>query len=228
MQLYNANISPNCLRVRAVIHELDADVDIVDVELHEGGNRTPEFLTRNPNAKVPVLVDGEFVLWESCAISAYLASRDPRRRLYPSDDRARAIIDQWSYWQAIHLGPSSQRLTFERVLKKRLGLGEPDEELIAAELKKTMQLLGVLDECLTGRRWVADDLSIADFAIASTLTMRREAGLLLDELKQVRHWLERLETRNSWRMAMQPIVDAVNRERERERENALIRQVTRE
>lgn len=205
MQLYNANFSPNCLRVRAVIHELALDVEIIDVDVHGGGNRTPEFLQKNPNAKVPVLVDGNFTLWESRAINAYLASLDPKRRLYPQDLRARAIIDQWSYWQAIHLGPSSQRLTFERVLRKRLGLGEPNEELIATEMKETTKLLGVLDESLAGRRWVAGELSIADYAIASTLTLRAEAGIPLEELGHVRGWLDRIESRDAWKQAMRPV-----------------------
>jgi glutathione S-transferase len=211
MQLYNANFSPNCLRVRAVIHELGLPVEITDVDVHGGGNRTPEFLKHNPNAKVPVLVDGDFTLWESRAINAYLAGLDPERRLYPEDAKARAIVDQWSYWQAIHLGPSSQRLTFERVLKKRFGRGEPNEELIATEMKETTKLLGVLDECLTGQRWVAGELSIADFALASTLTMRAEAGITLEELGNVRGWLDRLESREAWKEAMRPIVEAARR-----------------
>ena len=64
MKLYNMNLSPNCLRIRAVANELGIDLDIVDIDLRAGENRTEEFLTLNPNAKVPVLVDEDFVLWE--------------------------------------------------------------------------------------------------------------------------------------------------------------------
>ena len=64
-------------------------------------------LPYNPNTKVPVLVDGDFVLWESRAIIAYLATGP--RRLYPADPSGAPIVDQWSYWQAIHLGPAMQR-----------------------------------------------------------------------------------------------------------------------
>ncbi len=65
MKLYNANFSPNALRVRAVAHELGVDLEIVQVDIRAGDNRAAEFLARNPNAKVPVLEDGNFVLWES-------------------------------------------------------------------------------------------------------------------------------------------------------------------
>lgn len=209
MQLYNANFSPNCLRVRAVAHELGIALDIVEVNVFGGDNTKPEYLARNPNAKVPVLVDGDFTLWESRAINAYLASLDPERRLYPKELKARAIVDQWSYWQAIHLGPSSQKVSFERVLKKRFGRGEPNEEVVATELKETMKLLGVLDRNLADREWVAGALSVADFAIASTLQMRKEAQIELDELPNAARWIERLEARDSWKRAIQPVLDSM-------------------
>src|SRR4029078_6875036 len=105
--------------MRAVINELGTAVEVIDVDLRSGGNRTKEFLALNPNGKVPVLVDGDFVLWESRAINAYLAATKPEHGLYPADHRKRAIVDQWSYWQAVHFGPAVQRVAFERLLKSR-------------------------------------------------------------------------------------------------------------
>jgi glutathione S-transferase len=205
MKLYNANFSPNCLRVRAVIFELDADVEIVEVDVFGGGTKTPEYLAINPNGKVPAFVDGDLCLFESRAINAYLASLDPAHRLYPSDLKKRAVVDQWSYWQAIHLGPSSQRLTFEKVLKEKFGRGKPDENLIATEAKETAKLLGVLEHALAGRDWIAGDLSIADFALASTLTRRRQAGIELDPFPSAAAWIERLESRDAWQRAIAPM-----------------------
>lgn len=205
MRLYNANFSPNCLRVRAVIFEIDADVEIVDVDVFKGETKTPEYLAVNPNGKVPAFVDGDLSLFESRAINAYLASLDPSRRLYPEDLKRRAIVDQWSYWQAVHLGPSSQRLSFEKVLKERFGRGKPDEDLVAAEMKETTKLLGVLDAALSRNDWVARDLSVADFALASTFTLRKEAGIELGEFANVAAWIDRLESRDSWRKAVEPM-----------------------
>jgi glutathione S-transferase len=205
MKLYNANFSPNCLRVRAVIFELDADVEIVEVDVFGGDTKKAEYLAINPNGKVPAFVDGDLFLFESRAINAYLASLDPKRRLYPKDLRKRAIVDQWSYWQAIHLGPSSQRLTFEKVLKERFGLGEPDAKLIATESKETDKLLGVFEQGLDGREWIAGDLSISDFALASTFTRRQQAGIDLSPFPNVSAWIDRLEARDSWRRAIAPV-----------------------
>jgi glutathione S-transferase len=205
MKLYNANFSPNCLRVRAVIFELDADVEIVDVDVFGGGTQTPEYLAINPNGKVPAFTDGDLHLFESRAINAYLASLDPDHRLYPTDLKKRAIVDQWSYWQAIHLGPASQKLSFEKVLKERFGRGKPDENVVAAETKETMRLLGVFDRGLEGRDWIAGDLSIADFALASTFTLREEAGIDLGKFANVAPWIDRLESRASWVKATAPM-----------------------
>jgi hypothetical protein len=85
MRLYNGNFSPNALRVRAVIYELGVDIEKIEVDVRSGGNRTPEFLKLNPNGKVPVLVDGDLIIWESRAINACLASKYPERGLYPAD-----------------------------------------------------------------------------------------------------------------------------------------------
>ena len=205
MKLFNANFSPNCLRVRAVIFELGADVEIVDVNVFGGGTTTPEYLAINPNGKVPAFVDGDLKLFESRAINAYLASLDPRRRLYPEDLRKRAMVDQWSYWQAIQFGPSSQKLAFEKVFKEKFGRGKPDEQVVAAETKETTKLLGVFNTGLTGREWIAGDLSIADFALGSTLTQRKAAGIDLQPFANVGAWIARLESRESWQKAVRPM-----------------------
>ena len=205
MKLYNANLSPNALRVRAVAAELGLDLEIVDIDLRNGGNRKPEFLTLNPNGKVPVLVDDDLVLWESRAINGYLASLKPERNLYPSEARKRAVVDQWSYWSAIHLGPAMQRVVFERMLKPRFGMGEPDENAIQAQLKEIAQFMPVLDAGLADRQWVAGDLSIADFAVASTFVYRKPASISLKEYANVDAWISRMEARPSWQAATAPL-----------------------
>lgn len=205
MKLYNANLSPNALRVRAVIFELGMDVEIIDVDLRNGGNRTPEFLALNPNGKVPVLVDGDFVLWESRAITGYLAGLKPEAGLYSDDPKKRALIDQWSHWGAIHYGPAIQRITFERMLKPMFGMGEPDEAAIEPQLKELAQFLPVLDGALKGRDWIAGDLSIADFAIATTLVYRKPARISLADAPNVAAWMARMEARPSWQKAIAPL-----------------------
>lgn len=205
MRLYNANFSPNALRVRAVANELGIDLEIVEVDIRKGDNRSDDFLARNPNAKVPVLEDGDFVLWESRAICAYLAAQKPEAGLYPADPKARAIVDQWAWWQAIHLGPAMQKLSFEVVLKERFGMGDPDPAVVEAERKATDQFLAVLESELEGRDWIAGGLSLADFYLATTFMYREPAGISLASLPNVAGWIERLEARESWQKAVAPL-----------------------
>ncbi len=206
MKLYNANLSPNALRVRAVANELGIDLEIVEVDLRKGEHKAELYLAMNPNGKVPVLVDGDFVLWESRAIDAYLASLKPESGLYPDDLKKRAVVDQWSYWQAVHLGPAMQRVAFERVMKSKFGMGEPDENAIASQLKDIDQFLPILDKNLADKEWVAGDLSIADFAVGSTFMYRVPSRISLAETPHVAAWIGRLEARPSWQSAVAPLL----------------------
>ncbi len=205
MKLYNANFSPNALRVRAVALELGIDLEIIEVDLRGGENRSDDFVAMNPNAKIPVLKDGDLVVWESRAINSYFASKKPERGLYPDDAKARALVDQWSYWQTIHLGPAMQKLSFERFLKSKFGMGDPDKSVIDAELKNVDQFLAVLEIGLKGKDWIAGELSVADFALASTFMYRIQADISLDDLPNVANWIERLESRKSWQDAFAPV-----------------------
>lgn len=82
MKFYNADFSPNCLRVRAVAAELGIELEIVDVDLRKGAPDAMKAL--NANGKVPVLDDNGFGLWESRAINAYLAVKTPRNAFTPT------------------------------------------------------------------------------------------------------------------------------------------------
>lgn len=205
MKLYNAGLSPNALRVRAVANELGTPLELIDVDLRDAEAKVRALLKVNPNTKVPVLVDGDFVLWESRAITAYLAGLKPEAGLYPADLRARAIVDQWSYWGAIHLGSALQRISFERFIKPRFGMGDPDEAAIAPSLREASQFLSVLEASLDGKDWIAGPLSIADFAIATTLTYRSVADVPVADCPRVLAWVERIEARPSWQAAVAPV-----------------------
>ena len=205
MKLYNANFSPNALRVRAVANELGIDLEIIEVDVMGGENKNSDFLALNPNAKIPVLKDGDFVIWESRAINSYLASKKPEHGLYPDDPKARATVDQWLYWQTIHLGPAMQKLSFERFLKSKFGMGDPDQSVIDAEVKNVDQFLAVLELGLEGKDWIAGKLSLADFALATTFMYRKQSDISLDDLPNVASWIERLESRKSWQDAFAPL-----------------------
>lgn len=203
MKLYNVDLSPNCQRVRAVINELGLTVDIVDVKMMTKEPKPEGFVEANPNAKVPAFVDDDgFQLFESRAINAYLASKRPERDLYPSDPKRRALVDQWSYWHAIHVGPAMQAIAFERVLKVMFKMGAPDEAVVAEKQKELDRFLPILDEALKNKQWIADKLSIADFALASTFRLREPSKLSLASYPNLTAWLGRVEALPSWQKSL--------------------------
>lgn len=204
MKLYNAALSPNALRVRAVAQELGITLDLVEIDMRGGSHKTPEYLEMNPMGKVPVLKDGDFALWESRAIIGYLASLRPEAGLYPDDPKRRAIVDQWSYWQAVHLSPVVQKIVFEMMVKPMLGLGDPDPGAVRREGEEAGELLAVLDAALDGRDWIAGALSLADFTLASTLVYAGRVGIPLDRVPNVAAWMTRIEARPSWQAAVAP------------------------
>jgi len=80
----------------------------------------------NPNKRIPAIEDEGFILWESNAITQYLASRKPEAGLLPLDERARALVNQWQFWDISSWDPACATIVFERLVKKMLGMGEPD------------------------------------------------------------------------------------------------------
>ncbi|MBX3231871.1 MAG: glutathione S-transferase family protein [Labilithrix sp.] len=203
MKLYDADPSPNCFRVRTVIHELGLEVELVAVDLSSKAPKPAGLLDASPSGKVPAFVDDDgFALFESRAINTYLASKRPARGLYPDDPKRRAIVDQWSYWQAIHLGPAMQAVAFERVFKPKFGLGTADEALVVAKLAEVERLLPILERGLEGKEWLAGALTLADFAVASTFPLRAPAGISLAKVPNVEAWIARVEALPSWKRAL--------------------------
>ncbi len=90
----------------------------------------------------------------------FARAKRPDKNLYPADLKQRALVDQWSYWQAIHLGPPMQAVAFERVSKQAFKMGEGVEEIAVAKLKETEGFLPVLEKALAGNDWLVGTLSL--------------------------------------------------------------------
>jgi glutathione S-transferase len=201
VKLYDFAFSPNCRKVRAVAYELGIDLQPVHVDLLNAGQRSPAHLALNPNGRVPVLVDQDFVLWESTAIIRYLSAKTGGV-LLPTTPQGQAEVDRWLAWQLAHLGPALSKVAFERVVKKLTGQGVPDAAAIAAGSADFAKLSAVLNDALLGREYLAGALSLADFALASHYSLAAMCGLDLAPHTQVSAWLERMLSRDSMRRAL--------------------------
>lgn len=133
---------------------------------------TPEFIALNPNAQVPVLCDGDFVLWESNTICRYLAARAGRHDLLPEEPRARALVEQWMDWQATDLN-SAWRYAFMARVRQH-----PDFTDAGADARSVAQwnrLMALLDRHLakTAAFVVGERFTLADVVLALSINRWR-------------------------------------------------------
>ncbi|HEX5509727.1 MAG TPA: glutathione S-transferase family protein [Pseudolabrys sp.] len=200
MKLYGFPLSPNTWKVRAVAAYLHVPLELEFVDLAKGASHTPDYLALNPTGRTPTLVDGDFILWESNAIVQYIAGKKPNR-LWPDDVRARADISRWLCWQLAHFeAEACQPLTFQRLVKKLVNLGPPDEAIVAKATEAFKRDAAVVDSHLAKRSYlVGNDVTLADFAVAASLIYSKEAELPLAPYANVRAWFERVFALQAWR-----------------------------
>ncbi|MCA9594526.1 MAG: glutathione S-transferase family protein [Myxococcales bacterium] len=199
MKLYHHPLSPNARRALLVIAHLGLDVEEHVVKLSEGETRKPEFLKLNPNGKVPVLVDGDFVLTESRVIEQYLASKKPESGLWPKEGRDRFDVNRWAMWDASHFSPALGTIAFEKLIKPMVGGGDPNEGKIRDAEASFAQFAKVLDGHLQGRDWlVGDCITVADFTVAASLTYAGPCGVSLDPYPNLKSWMGRISELPAW------------------------------
>ncbi|WP_179404381.1 glutathione S-transferase family protein [Burkholderia guangdongensis] len=126
---------------------------------------TPEFLALNPNALIPVIQDGDFVLWESNTIIRYLANRHGGESLYPADPQSRARVDQWIDWQSAELNPSWV-YAFLGLVRQSPAHGDPAE--IERSIKSWTARMTTLNGQIeaTGAFVAGKQFSLADIPVA--------------------------------------------------------------
>jgi GST-like protein len=195
LQLYSIN-SPNGVKVSIMLEEIGLPYEPHLVLIGENESWTPEFLSLNPNGKIPAIIDPDgpdgkpLALFESGAILVYLA--DKTGMLLPDGARRYETL-QWVFWQVGHVGPFFGQVGF---FHKFAGSKWEDKRPLQRFVDESKRLLGVLDQRLDGREWVMDDYSIADIVLlgwARNLIGFYDARELVefDELANVPAWLDR-------------------------------------
>ena len=203
MKLYYSPLSSNSFKVRVAAALLEIHLDLHNVELPKGEQRKPEYLAINAMGKVPVLVDGDWVLPESAAIMIYLAESKPGNTLYPAELQARAQVNRWLFWAANHWAPAIGALAFEKILKPRFFNGEPDPVQIKRQEDLIQGFAKVLNEHLAKRQWVAgDSLTLADIAIAAAFASPLQ--LPIQSWPQIGAWCARIQALPAWQANLPP------------------------
>ena len=202
MRLYYCDILSS-YRACAVARHLKAPVTYTYLDFAKGDNKTPDYLAINPNGKVPTLVNGSTVLWESDAILCYLSDAMDAG-LWPHDDRQIDIL-RWFSWNLQHFARAGGALYFEHIVKKRFDIGAPDPAAVDQALGEFRRYAAVLDDHLAGKKWlVGDSLTVADFSVAMMLPFAEGAKLPLDGFRAIRRWNDRLNEIESWREPYPP------------------------
>lgn len=201
----------NSMKPLYVLEALGVDYEYCFVDLGKGENRTEAFRKMNPVGKVPVLEhDGEF-LFESGAMSRYVADVE-NSPLYPADKLQRARVDQWMTFFTCHPGRWLTEIFFEQVVKPKAGLGETDAARCEMAAKLAHQQFELLEQWFQGTAWLANDaMSIADPFALAYMDQVQPIGFSLDDFPRIRSWVERLEALESTaraRAQVQPYVEA--------------------
>jgi glutathione S-transferase len=205
MKLYGFPLSPNTWKVRALAAHIGVPLELSIVDMKNGQHRSPDYLALNPTGRVPVLVDGDFALWESVAIMQYIASKKPNP-LWPDDVRARADITRWQSWQVAHWGKEAcEPLLYERFIKKTFNLGPMDQARVAAGTEAFNREAAMLDAHLAKQPFVAaSGLSLADFSIAAALIYATQGEFPLAPYAHVRAWFDRVFALPAWKETAPP------------------------
>jgi glutathione S-transferase len=186
LRIWGRISSINVRKVVLTAQLLELPFERVDAGRNFGVTRTADYLARNPNALVPTLEDGDFVLWESNVIVRYLCAK--HGRFYPQDLRTRFDAERWMDWQQTTFNPAGRPAFWQLV---RTPETERDADEIATSVVTTESLLDILEDHLARQPFmVGDALTMADVPLACEL--HRWWGLPFDHPARphLRRWYD--------------------------------------
>lgn len=186
--------SINVRKVAWTLAELGLAFEREDWGKGFASTRTPEFLALNPNAQVPVIIEGDRVLWESNTICRYLAAREDRQDLLPAEPWARAQVERWMDWQATDLN-MSWRYVFPAL--GRSDPPNPDPAEIARATALWNGAMAILEDHLAagGGYAVGETFSLADIGLGLSANRWLRTPIEHAALPAVLAYIERLRSR---------------------------------
>ena len=187
LRLYDYLESGNGYKLRLLLHQLGLPFERVELDILKGATRTPAFLARNPNGRIPTLEleDGTY-LPESNAILWYLAEGT---RILPEERLARAQVLSWMFFEQYSHEPNIATLRFWA----HAGLLEQRAALVPGKREAGVATLGVMEGHLATRTFfVAERYTIADIALYAYTHVAEEGGFALAPYPAIRTWLARV------------------------------------
>jgi glutathione S-transferase len=194
-RLFDYLPSGNGYKARLVLKHLAFDYELVELDIKAGAARAPEFLSKNPNGRIPVLeIPGKGYLPESHAIISYLATDS---ELIPQDAFERAQMWQWMCFEQYNLEPNvgTVRFWISSLGKTRAELGEK----LIEKKKSGYAALDVLEQSLQNKTYlVANRYTLADIALFAYTHVAHEGGFDLAPYPHIRAWCDRVSGQPRW------------------------------
>jgi glutathione S-transferase len=178
--------------------ELGLDYEHLPIEIGDAGARSPDFLAINPNGRLPVIVDNGFVLFESLAITLYLAKKHSNGKLYPTTLEGEAKTWQWSLWAVTEVDRGVNIWSLHAV---RLPPAERDAIKRDEALKILVAPFKVLDAAVLKQQYLlGNDFTVADLNVAAVIS--RAIDMDLSAVPNLMAWLTRCLDRPAAREAL--------------------------
>ncbi len=196
LKLYQFPNSGNSRIVRIVLAEKGLPFERVHIDVMKGDQNTPEFRRLNPLGRVPVLIDGETVLYESWVINEYLEERFPEPPLMPPDPAGRARVRLLIHYFETAFAPNAGVLILESLLKKPPAR---DESKILACRAAAAKHLEHLESTVGDRDFLAGAFSLADASYTPAMGALGKCGVDLEpHFPRLAAWLSRVQARASF------------------------------
>lgn len=186
--------TPNGWKISIMLEECGLPYEIKLVNIGKGDQFTPDFLAVSPNNKIPAIIDpngpgGQPIsVFESGAILQYLGRKTGK--FYPTDERKRALVEEWLFWQVAGLGPmAGQAHHF------RLYAPEKIPYAVSRYTNEVHRLYGVMNTRLKDNEYLAGEYSIADIACIGWAKLWERQGQDISEFPHFQRWLEAVKAR---------------------------------
>lgn len=181
-----------------IAKEVGVDYEHLPIEIGDAGAKTPEFLAINPNGRLPVIVDGDFVLFESLAITLYLAKKHSPGKLYPGTLEGEAKAWQWTMWALTEVDRGVNIWSLHAV---RLPPAERDAAKRDEALKVIAKPFQILDAAVAKQDYlVGSEFTVADLNVAAVIS--RAIEMDLSAVPHLKAWLTRCLCRPAAREAL--------------------------
>lgn len=206
-KLYTHPHSANGRKVLALTYHLHLQPEIVLVNIYQGEGQRPEYLQINPLGKIPALVDGDFILWESNAILQYIAEKFGNFQLSSPEPQKRADIARWLFWETAHWQPAVTTVLTPVVAHRVVPQLFPEpKEAPQWEQLEFKRWAAFLNTHLASLPFlVGDELTLADISVAGMMTYFRFAKFPFDEYPALGRWYALIEGLEAWKKSESPL-----------------------